>query len=149
MSQQWLMSTQKWPDWYAYMQNNAEGNVAGRNGDPGEQGHWIFTKVTQPSPGNVDRYLISPKQWPNWYMYMQDNPEDNVRGWPSDPGEQGYWIITEKGTVIIGNKSITTYVLRTERWPDRYMYMQDNAAGNVRGWKGDPGIQGYFIFEEK
>ena len=141
------ISTQKWMDWYVYMQDNSEGNVRGWKGDPGQQGHFVFTKVAQPSPDGTVRYLVSPKEWPNWYMYMQNNGDGNVRGWPGDPGEQGHWIITRKGTVIVGGREIPTYVLHTERWPGWYMYMQDNAAGNVGGWNGDPGIQGYFIFE--
>jgi len=79
---------------------------------------------------------------------MQDNSKGNVRGWQGDPGPQGHWMITQKGTVIVGGQSLPTYVFNPERWRNWYMYMQDNSKGNVRGWKGDPGIQGYFIIKQ-
>ena len=27
------------------------------------------------------------------------------------------------------------------------MYMEDNKEGNIWGWNGDPGYQGYFIMK--
>jgi len=138
-----LMSTQKWMNWFVYMQSNSEGNVRGWKGDPGNQGHWNITQI-----GSTNKYLLSPKEWPNRYLYMQDNSKGNVRGWQGDPGPQGHWMITQKGTVIVGGQSLPTYVFNPERWRNWYMYMQDNSKGNVRGWKGDPGIQGYFIIKQ-
>ena len=137
-----LLSTQKWMNWNVYMQSNNEGNVRGWKEDPGQQGHWKITQI-----GSTNKYLLSPKEWPDWYMYMQNNVEGNVRGWKGDPGPQGHWMITQKGTVIVNGQSIPTYVLCTEKWPSCYMYMQNNATGNVRGYEGDPGIQGYFIMK--
>lgn len=138
-----LMSTQKWTDWFLFMENNAWGNVRGWEGDPGPQGHWKFTKI-----GSTDKYLVSPKEWPNWYMYMDKGAIGNVRGCKGDPGAQGHWRITKKGTVIIGGKEVPTYVFTTEQWSDWYMYMDKDFTGNVRGWEGDPGIQGYFIMQD-
>ena len=138
-----LLSPEKWPNWFLYMQSNAEGNVRGWNGDPGPQGHWKITQI-----GSTDTYLLSPKQWPNWYMYMQSNAEGNVRGWNGDPGPQGHWKITQKGSVTIGCETIPTYVLTPVTWPNWYIYMQSNAEGNIRGWNGDPGISGYFIMKD-
>ena len=69
--------TVKWPNWYVYMQSNAQGNVRGWDGLPGYQGELILTPL---SP-NSELFLISTKTWPNWYLYMQDNAEGNVRGW--------------------------------------------------------------------
>lgn len=123
------------------MENAAEANVRGYNGDPGEQGHWLFTEVSG------GRYLISPKKWPNWYMYMQDNGTGNVKGWNGDPGPQGHWKLTKKDTTTIGDRNFNTYLLSTEKWPNWFMYMENNASGNVRGWNGDPGVQGHFIYE--
>ena len=140
-----LMSTQKWMDWYVYMEFNSEGSVRGWKGDPSRQRHWNITQI-----GSTNKYLLSPRRWPNWYMYMQDNSRHNgnVRGWQGDPGPQGHWMITQKGTVSVGNQSLPTYVFNTERWPKRYIYMQNATAGFVRGWDGDPGIQGYFIMRK-
>ena len=137
------MSTQKWMDCYVYMQDNGSGNDRGWEEDPGPQGYWKITQIE-----STDKYLLSPMKWPNWYMYMQDNSDGNIRGWKGDPGPQGHWMITQKGTVIVNGQSVPTYVFSTCKWPDWYMYMQDNYAGNVRGCKGDPGIQGYFIMNE-
>jgi len=36
------------------------------------------------------------------------------------------------------------YRLSPAKWPGHYLYMQDNSEGNVRGWHGDPGPQGWF-----
>ena len=137
------ISTQKWMDWYVYMQNDIVGNVRGCIGDPGPQGHWKITQI-----GDTGKCLLSTKQWPNWYMYMQDNNVGNVRGWNGDPGPQGHWIMEQKGTVIVNGQNIPTYVFYNEKWPNWYVYMQDKATGNVRGWNGDPGIQGYFVFKQ-
>lgn len=75
--------------------------------DPGEAGQWIFTKVNHPYADKTPRYLISPKKWPNWYIYMQDIAGHNVRGCPNDPGQQGHWIIEQKP--VEGKQ---TYVIR-------------------------------------
>ena len=37
-----------------------------------------------------------------------------------------------------------TFLISTVKWSDWFMYIQDNDKGNVRGWKGDPGGQGYW-----
>ena len=142
MSRFWLKSTVNWPDWYVYMENAAGANVRGYKGNPGDQGHWIFTQVG-------DKYLISPKKWPKWYIYMEDNGTGNVKGWSGDPGPQGHWKLNKIGTVTIGDRNFNKYLLNTEKWPNWYMYMENNSTGNVRGWNGDPGPQGHFIYEEE
>ena len=125
------------------MQNDETGNVRGWKGDPGPQGHWKVDQI----PDTIDdpRYLLSPKQWPNWYMYMQSDDTGNVRGWKGDPGPQGHWMITSKGTIIIDGVETQTFLFHPEKWPNWYMYMQSDDTGNVRGWKGDPGPQGHFM----
>ena len=138
-----LISPQKWTNWYVYMKDNAGGNVRGWNGYPGQQDHWKITQI-----GSSDKYLLSTQQWPDWYMFMADNGTGNVRGMAGDPGPQGHWTITQKGTVIINGEHVPTYVLSTEQWPNWFIYMKDSGEGNIRGWEGDPGIQGYFIFQK-
>ena len=49
-------------------------------------------------------------QWPNWYMYMENNKEGSVRGWNGDPGPQGHWKVTYRGTVTIGEEAVPKYV---------------------------------------
>ena len=136
-----LMTTQKWKDWCVYMQSNATGNVRDWKGDPGPQGYWKIEKISG------DKYKIAPKEWPYCYMYMQDTADGNVRGWVSEPGKQGHWTITQNGTVMVNGESVPTFELSTARWPHWKMYMQDLVDGNVRGYDGDPGPQGYFIFK--
>mmetsp|Transcript_57770 Transcript_57770/g.96128 ORF Transcript_57770/g.96128 Transcript_57770/m.96128 type:complete len:520 (-) Transcript_57770:34-1593(-) len=36
------------------------------------------------------------------------------------------------------------YRFSTVKWPGCYMYMQDDMTGNVRGWQGDAGPQGWW-----
>ena len=78
-------------------------------------------------------------------MYMEDNDEGNVSGFKGDPGPQGHWTVTDVGTVTIDGKTVKTYDLATVKWPNWFIYMEDNKEGNIRGWNGDPGSQGYFI----
>lgn len=116
--------------WFMYMQDNGDGNVRGWQGDPGDQGHLLFTRRYDETT-----YLLSTKKWPNWYLYMQDVGDGNVRGWDGDPGPQGHFLIK-------GHPFKNCYLISTEQWPGWYMYMQDVDDGNIRGWEGDPGDQG-------
>ena len=55
--------------------------------EPGPQGHWIIT-------ARCDGYVqLSPVEWPNWYIYMENNCEANVRGGCGDPGPQGHFCL--------------------------------------------------------
>ena len=136
------LSPEKWQNWDVYMENNSKGYVRGWNGDPGPPGHWLFTEI-----GSTDRFPVSPKEWPKWYMYMENNKEGNVRGWNGDPGPQGYWIATLKDTVTIGNEAVVTYAFSPEKWPNWFIYMENNKEGSIRGWNGNPGSQGHFIMK--
>ena len=78
---------------------------------------------------------------------MENNKEGNVRGWNGVPGPQGHWIATLKDTVTIGDEAVVKYTFSPEKWPKWFMYMEDNKEGNIRGWNGDPGSQGYFIMK--
>ena len=138
----YCLSPKKWQNWHMYMEDNKDGYVRGWNGDPGPQGYWQFTQI-----GLTDTYLVSSEEWPNWYMHMENNKEGSIRGWNGDPAPQGHWIATLKDTVTIGNEAVATYVFTTEKWPNWYIYMEDNKEGSIRGWNGDPGSQRYFIMK--
>jgi len=56
-------------------------------------------------------------------------PENNHQ--ELDLLEQGFWLLS------------------TAKWNNWYMYMQDTTKGNARGWKGDPGPQGWFKFKKQ
>ena len=128
------LTTEKWPDWYVYMQDIGVGNVRGWEGHPGDQGIFIAKNI------GYSKFLISTRKWPNWYLYMQNDSKGNIRGWKGDPGPQGHWHIEYNGDG-------TFTLLTTDKWKDWFMYMQSDSVGNVRGWKGDPGPQGHFKVE--
>lgn len=129
------MTTNKWHDWFMYMQDKGDGNVRGWQGDPGDQGHWRFTKV-----GNNIFKLRSVK-WDDWYMYAQDNKDGNVRAWQGEPGDQGHFEVTQHPTKMC-------YLLRPVKWSDWFVYMQDDKDGNVRLKEGIPGDEGCWIITE-
>lgn len=134
----WLLTTSEWENSYIYVQNTEDGNVrAWQDEDPGPQGHFKFTQ-------NEDgTWLISTKAYPNWFVYMQDSEDGNVRCWEEDPGEQGWWNVEHfrcpEGRVTQAMK------LTTAKWPEWFLYEQNQEDGNVRGWSGDPGPQGWLV----
>ena len=52
--------------------------------DYSNNGHFIFKQVQ-------DFYFISTQQQPDWYIYMQDNSDRNIRACKGDPGKKGHW----------------------------------------------------------
>ena len=38
------------------------------------------------------------------------------------------------------------FTMSTQKWPNKFMYMQNTSDSNVRGWVGDPGPAGHFYF---
>merc|ERR1712060_198326 len=130
----YLFWTRQWGNgdngWFMYMRDNGYGNVRGWKGDPGVQGHLVFTK----RPGESS-YLLSTKKWPDWYLEMGHQSDAPVRGWKGDPGPQGYWLIK-------AHPYKSCYLITAEQWPGWYMEMGHQSDGPVRGWEGDPGDQG-------
>lgn len=58
---------------------------------------------------------------------------------------------TEASTLTIQNAANDIdgedfYMLKTTKWPDYYLYLQNNTEGTAKGWKNDPGPQGHFRF---
>lgn len=43
----YLLSTEKWPDWYFYCKNWWGGNMRGIEGNPGYQGYFEFVPIDQ------------------------------------------------------------------------------------------------------
>jgi len=41
----YMLSTRKWPAYFAYMTQSMDGSVRGHYGNPGEQGHWMIEKL--------------------------------------------------------------------------------------------------------
>ncbi len=81
-------------------------------------------------------FRITTLKWPEWFVYMQDNKEGNVRGWQTTPGNQGEFLFERIDSNF--------FLISTMRWKNWYLYMQDNSEGNVRGWEKDPGLQGHW-----
>ena len=88
----YLLSPQRWPNWYLYMQGHT---VSGWRGDPGPQGHWMITQKGTVSVGDqsLPTYVFTTEQYPNRYMYMQNFFQGKLCGWDGDPGVQGYFIM--------------------------------------------------------
>ena len=105
------MTTQKWPDWFVYMQEKNEGNVRGWKGPSGNQGEFDlrFTPIKE------DFYLISTARWRNRYFYLKDIKDARVRGSEGDPGSQGHWRIIPRDD--------GSFMLSTEQWPSWFIYM--------------------------
>lgn len=123
--------TQKWPNWYAYMNNDAYGSMTGST-VLNDQGYFFFDTIS-----SVDNtfYLRSVK-WPKWYVYMKNDGEGKLYGWKGNPGSSGKWKIIRF--------SDGYYMLSPEKWLDWFVYMKKDSYGTVRGWKGDPGEQGHW-----
>ena len=61
-------STEKWPNWYMYMQNLPGGNVSGLEGDPGSKGKFYLMAMEL----QLDEcsFYITPLKWSEWYVYV-------------------------------------------------------------------------------
>lgn len=123
---------------YWKMENDNEGNIIGST-QIGESSKIHI--VEHPKISNV--YIMATERWKDWFIYMQSNETGNIRGWKSDPSDQGYFTF-EKSDFSF--KDIPAYKIKSYKWPNYYIYMEE--GGNVRGCKENPGIKGYFIIQE-
>ena len=59
-------------------------------------------------------WMVSTKQHPEHYLYVQNNEEGNARCWEGNPGPQGHFKITklEDGS----------FMFYTREWPSYYYY---------------------------
>ena len=71
-----LISTNRWKDFYIYMQNGPGGDIHAWKGDPELQGHWIITIKDLVK----HRVVLSPAKWPNWYMCITSLFSEDVKG---------------------------------------------------------------------
>ena len=86
-------------------------------------------------------FKLMAKKWPTYAVYMKDSKDAQLQCWHdvNKVGDAGVFKITplpkkdDKGLF---------YHITNKKWPNYFVYMQDNSAGNIKGWKGNPGIQG-------
>lgn len=89
-------------------------------------------------------FQITTEKWPERFLYMQHR--GNIRGVESPycKGEQSVFKIEP----LCDEK----FLISTTEWPEWYLYMSGvlwSTDGDVRGWFGDPGRQGYWYFKVK
>ena len=127
------MTTVARPGWYVGMQNFPEYNLRGclKELPLGLLGIFIAKYA------GSGKYLLSTKQWPNMYIYMDDNKTGSVMGWNGNPGSQGLWQFTRIRKY--------TYMMSTAKWPDVYAYMQDTTDAYIMGTSNNPGDKGHFV----
>jgi len=77
------------------MSNTDNGRVQSTSTKPGPEGMW---KITATSDG---MFTLSPKKWPAWYMYMENDYIGTVIGCKNTPGDQGTFTITSAWNRII------------------------------------------------
>ena len=117
------------------------GNVSGVAGDSGAAGYWEFIYTGYNRTITPHYYLIRQKQWPNWYIYMENNPTGNVRGQYGKPGQQGEWQIDIAPPIDIDGELVSTFDIRPRQWPGWRMVMKDDSTANVEGQPiTDPGL---------
>ena len=59
----------------------------------------------------VGTFLMAPAQWPNWFVYMQNNDEGNVRGSVGLPDQQGELIFKPHP------QHEDLWLISTQMWP--------------------------------
>ena len=147
---EYILCTQKWPQWNMTMEIGPGQNVSGVGSDPGKAGYFKFTKKGC-SP--TEYYLISTKRWPETYLFMDNDPQGNVKGWDGDPGPQGHWRVELQGSIVIdenGTQQLVPYFhLRPLQWTNWCMFVNGDYKGNVKGAKGsNPGAQANILFKK-
>ena len=134
----YLISTEKSPDYYIYMNGGFFGSndeISTYKGDPGKSGHWYVTE-------SKDGYLqLCSEKWPNWYMYMTD--DHNVKASEGDdvPNEKFHQM-----EVSYAHECCVT--INPMLWPLSPVYVEDDETGRVRSGKGPLGPRGHFIFKQ-
>jgi len=89
-------------------------------------------------------FKITTEKWPERFLYMQHT--GNIRGIES-PYCKG-----ERSVFKIEPLCDEKFLISTKEWPEWYLYMSGvlwSTDGDVRGWFGDPGRQGYWYFKIK
>ena len=65
-----LISSRRWPDYYLYIMNTPLREIVARKGDPGSQGHWIFTAIDR----QACVFTLSTRKWPKSYLCTMKIP---------------------------------------------------------------------------
>ena len=71
-----------------YMHDDSEGHLRGTTVKRGYEGQWKIIKFKD------NRFMLSPRKWPNSFIYMDSSAQGLVKGWNGDPGTQGHWLIS-------------------------------------------------------
>ena len=77
----------------------------------GNQGQFYLDVIS----AEDNTFYIRSKNWPTWYVIMNDDSEGTCRGQGSRPGTNGQWKL-----VKYPNGSI---LLTTEKWPTWFLYV--------------------------
>ena len=104
----------KRPDLYWYMKSTPfYYDLHYGKGDHGDKGVFIVT----PHCDGGGKYLISCKEWPDYYLYMKNFLDGRVMSHKGDPGPQGHWKFIIKD--IPSRSGIFT--LTQCEWPNCYV----------------------------
>ena len=117
-------------------------HILAKDGDPGPQGHWKLYMQ------DYDKrlFVLRPAKWPKWYMYMRmPLANHDIRGACGNPNESGHFTLTHvkeyteqyrqyMSTKVHGG----SFVVRSKKWPDEYLYVKDDGNISRSTMKGDP-----------
>ncbi|XP_061177628.1 uncharacterized protein LOC133186387 [Saccostrea echinata] len=86
--------SKKWPSYYVYVDRKF-GWCWSVSGQPGPEGQWKVIKLEGTS--GIPQYLMSPLQWPCYFIFMSSTPDGTVKGTYDlrDIKEKGLWEILD------------------------------------------------------
>ncbi|CAC5417509.1 unnamed protein product [Mytilus coruscus] len=130
-NQTFAIRPQRWLEHWAVMSNLPAGTIwSTKKCDNKRDIVFNFKSISK-----VDNiFLISPVQWPSWFMYMDESGA--VRGQNEKKGPKREWKIVRLGE--------EKYMMCTRRWPSKFIYMDGGMFGKVFGGYKPKGSKGYF-----
>lgn len=123
---------QKWTNWYMMMGGGAAGFMKGSR-SLNSQSKFYFDTISS----DDNTFFIRNVRWSTWYVIMNSDVNGICRGWGSKPGKNGQWKVIKF--------SDGRYMLSPLSSLDRFIYMKNDAWGNIWSHSGDPGIQGHWL----
>jgi hypothetical protein len=86
--------SKKWKEYHVTMRNNPWGFCAGEKETPHKKGQW---KILQFEIKGQTKYVLSPLEWPCYFIYMTDSLWGHVRGTYdiTEKHHDGLWEIAE------------------------------------------------------
>ncbi|KAJ8308189.1 hypothetical protein KUTeg_013063 [Tegillarca granosa] len=85
-----VIETKAYPGYKLFMVQDADGYVRASRYDKNGAEKWKIIRLAD------DKYLISNKKWPDWFMYMSNTAAGWLKGCKGYPaGEKGTWLIRE------------------------------------------------------